>query len=445
MKADVLVVGGGLGGALVAQALRRRGVDVVVADAGSEPGGVAATIRHRGYLLEPAAGTVMHPHPHLAPLLRDLPIRLHPAQGSGTRYVHHRGRTVALSQGPGIVTTPLVGLVGKARALAELAASEGDDPDESLDAFLRRRLGRDAGRLAAWLAASGVHAGDPSALSTAAAFPSLTAAERSHGSLLRAMLASRRGDGPRPTVHVVEGGTARIADAVAAVLGERWLRSWRVDRVDQGPSGWRAVGPAGGEVEADRVVLAVPSWEIGRLMGGEVADELTRLQAAPVAVVWLGLLDHMLPEGMGALVGPDDDLATLGFLYESSYAPERAPSGRGLVKAIVGGATRPHHVDMADPELTARVVGELEAVVGADVDVETTYVTRHVPGIPQYTADRRSSIVRVAQLLPPGIDVAGWHVDGVGISRLATAAATLAERIDWEQAAPTRSEDFRPS
>jgi protoporphyrinogen/coproporphyrinogen III oxidase len=433
VKADVVVVGGGMGGALVARALRDRHLDVVVADASASPGGVAAPLHRSGYLLEPAVGALRLPHPALSSLLEGLDLETRPAQATA-RYVRHRGRTVELTPGPRLLAAPLLSWPGKARALAEPFVGHGAAGPATLGDFARRRLGREAGRLGAWLAAAGVHAGDPERLSVEAAFPMLPAMVGAHGSLLRAAVAGRRSGRPGPTTHVVDGGTAALAEAVARSLGDRWLRSWPVETLDA--SGGRIVarGPGGAEVAAERAVLAVGADQAGLLLGAEVGRHLQDLEYAPVAVVWLGLIEPGLPDALGALVGPDEGFVTLGFLFESSYDSRRAPPGRGLVKAIVGGATRPEAVDLGDAELVERVVTELEAVVGGSVDVEMAEVVRHRPGIPQYTADRARAIAAVGRILPVGVDLAGWEVDGVGVTQLAAAATALADRIVWESA-----------
>ena len=55
---DVVVVGGGLGGLLVASEVARRGGRPLVLEAGASAGGVAATVHEDGFLLEPAAGSL---------------------------------------------------------------------------------------------------------------------------------------------------------------------------------------------------------------------------------------------------------------------------------------------------------------------------------------------------------------------------------------------------
>ncbi|MEE1570810.1 MAG: NAD(P)-binding protein, partial [Acidimicrobiales bacterium] len=71
-RPDVVVVGAGLGGLLVASEVARRGGRPLVLEAGPVPGGVAATVRDEDYLLEPAAGSFLLPHAHLTPILESV-------------------------------------------------------------------------------------------------------------------------------------------------------------------------------------------------------------------------------------------------------------------------------------------------------------------------------------------------------------------------------------
>lgn len=419
----VAVIGGGLSGAFAARALELAGKEVVVLDAADEPGGVAVPVRREGYLLEPAAGSLLLPHPHLTPLLDGLDVSVHPATPAArNRFVRHQGRTVKVAPGPQILATPLVSVAGKARVLAETFVRSTAQPDESVEGFLSRRLGSEAGRLAATLMAGGVHGGDPSQLSIGAAFPRLLALENRHGSLLKGVWANRKAGPPtRPSTHVVDDGVASVAAAVAASLGDRWRRSWSVQKLEPTATGWRIHGPE--TLDADRVVAAIAPEELAEIFPS--ADTLLGSEWSPVAAVFLGLKGPTLPEGIGVLAGPDEGLATMGFLYESAYAPSRAPSGRGLVKAIVGGTRRPDVVELADEVILSKVTAELEAVLGEPVDVDMTHVVRQ--SIPQYTPTRRRMIDSLPEVLPTGLDVVGWAYNGVGLTNLATAAMNLAQ------------------
>src|SRR5207237_4121938 len=57
--------------------------------------------------------------------------------------------------------------------------------DESIDAFARRRAGREAAEVLADALVTGIHAGDPALLSVRATFPRLVALEEQYGSVLK--------------------------------------------------------------------------------------------------------------------------------------------------------------------------------------------------------------------------------------------------------------------
>src|SRR5207237_512405 len=70
-----------------------------------------------------------------------------------------------------------------------------DGPEESVDAFARRRAGPEVAETLADAFVTGIYAGDPRLLSVQAAFPRLAALEREHGSVQRGLARTRA---PRP-------------------------------------------------------------------------------------------------------------------------------------------------------------------------------------------------------------------------------------------------------
>lgn len=418
-----VVVGGGMGGALVARALMLRGIETIVVEAADRPGGVAAPIHKDGYLLEPGPSTVLLPHGALGVLVEGLGLTVSEAPHL-PRLVFLAGHLTEVAPGPGLLARPLVSVPGRLRALAEMVIpARVTSGDESLASFLVRRFGREAGALGAWLVAAGVYAGDPDRLSARAAFPQLVGLAQG-GSVLRGLLRARRGpSAPRARPHLVAGGTGQIGRAVAASLGPAWRNGFRVNSVLQRPGRWVVEGPQ--VVEADQVVLAVPPEEAGKVLGRTLGGS----EAAPVAVVWLGGPGVRLPEAMGVLVGRSEGLSTLGFLFESSYDPGRAPLGHGLVKAIVGGATRPEAVDCTDSELIEMVRSHLEPVIGRSVSPQFSAVVRHLPGIPQYPIGHAAWLADLEASAPSGLHFAGWGYRGVGVAQLARDAVRMADLV----------------
>ena len=431
----VVVVGGGLAGLFTASELVAGGVeDVVVVERASSPGGVARTVSRNGFSLEPAAGSFALPHQYLSPILERAGVEVVPARQAGLRHVFVDGRLVALRPSPAALLAPVLSVPEKLRALAEpLVKQRHEVGEESLAGFCERRFGEGAGRLLSSLMASGVYAGDPAELSADAAFPMLTELEREAGSVLRGAIRRRRSrpeDAPRPLMHVPVDGMAGMAATLASSLDGRMRGDFDVRSVFHAGDEWVIEGSQ--RLVADAVVLAVHPLVAAGLLDGDIADDLRRLESAPVAVVGLGGAGPTcLPDGFGALVGPDEGLISVGVLFESSYAPRRAPEGSWLTKVIVGGARNPEITDWDDERLVRRVVDELGRVLGEAVSPDFVEVVRQQPGIPQYTIGHRHRLRGLDDRLRelPGLHLAGWGYRGVGIASLARDCARLATEI----------------
>lgn len=221
-----------------------------------------------------------------------------------------------------------------------------------------------------------------------------------------------------------------MAETLADSLGGRFRGDFGVRSVSRMGGEWVVEGPE--RLTADVVVLAVHPLVAAGLLGGEVADDLRTLESAPVAVVGMGGSGPMsVPEGFGALIGPDEGLVSVGVLFESSYAPERAPDGSWLVKVIAGGARRPEVTDWDDGDLVGRVAEELGGVVGEVPVPDFVEVVRHRPGIPQYTIGHRRRLETVESHLDglQGLHLAGWGYRGVGLASLARDSARLTTEI----------------
>ncbi|MEX1004562.1 MAG: protoporphyrinogen oxidase [Acidimicrobiia bacterium] len=429
----VAIVGGGLAGLFTATRLLQTGHDdVVVFESSGSAGGVTRSVSRDGYMLEPGAGSFALPHPHLSSLLAGT--RLRPAEPTArVRHVWTGERLVNLAPGPAAVAAPVVPVRAKLRGILDVLVAEppGDD-DESLETFLRRRLGNRLGHTAAWLAASGVYAGDPTRLSARSAFPALTGLVAAEGSLVKGAVRrfrSRPPDAARPTMHLPTTTMADLADELATGLGDRWRSGHTVDAVRRHGRRWIVEGTD--RMEADHVVLACAPQAAARLVDGPLSSALTGGSRAPVLVVGLGgPADGMpLPDGFGILTGPDARTSTRGILLESSYAPHRAPAAHSLVKVIAGGAPRDPIVDADDQTVINRVGGELARILGHDVEASFAQVVRQLPGIPQYDVGHRNWLAQVAAATPESLHLTGWGYRGVGVAHLAADAHRIAGEI----------------
>jgi protoporphyrinogen/coproporphyrinogen III oxidase len=428
----VVVVGGGLSGLFTGSHLTAAGLDdVVVVEASPHAGGVTRTVRRDGFSLEPGVGSFSLPDPGLSPILDRAGVETKPVV-AGARYVFTDGELMELEPSPRLLLTPLLSLPAKLRAAAEILVPSRTNPEESLAGFCRRRFGRGAGDMVSWLMASGVFAGDPTRLSAMAAFPVLEELELEASSVIRGALRRRRRMTSRQprSLHVAVGGMARLADQVADTMGDRFRPDFAVKAVRQHGDRWVVEGPE--KIAADIVVLAVSPQAAAELVDSDLAGVLSRARSAPVAVVGLGGPGSSpFPSGFGALIGPDENLATRGVLFESSYAPDRAPNGSWFVKAIVGGATRPDVSTWSEQRVADHTIREAGIISGGDVAPSFVEAIWHQPGIPQYETGHLHWLSNLDALVGsrPGLRVTGWGYRGVGVASLAMEATRLAREI----------------
>ncbi|HCV35939.1 MAG TPA: hypothetical protein DF783_03360 [Acidimicrobiaceae bacterium] len=432
---DVVVVGAGLGGLLVAAEVARRGGHPLVLEAGPVSGGVAASVHDENYLLEPAAGSFLLPHPHLTPILESVGAGVVPAEPvAHRRYVYDRGELFEFA-GPTSLATRLVSTRGKLQLFREpWVQTQKMNTDESLRSFLERRLGPEVGRMGATLMAHGVFAGDPNKLSVRAAFPAITALEDIAGSLARGFLARRRArskDAPRAKVHIAPNGMDELASELAVSLGGNFRPDWPVNSVQRDGGEWVIIGR--GEERAPSVVVALAPAKAAQVVPEAFTPLLNEAHAAPVAVVGLGGHEADLPvlSGFGVLTGPDCGLRILGLLFESSYAPGRAPAHHHLLKGIYGGDADPTVLALSDDDLVALAIEEAGQILGMPFQPTWTRVIRHTPGIPQYNVGHLAWLDRLDLISAdfPGLHLAGWGYRAMGVTSLAQHAAALADKV----------------
>lgn len=438
----VVVVGGGIAGLATAYRLRegaRRhdvGLAVTLLEASDRLGGNIRTERARGYTVEWGPNGFLDNVPATLELARDLGLEeeLQPADPrAARRFLWRHGRLHALPTGPGsFLRSGVLSVGGRLRVFLEPFQPRGPvDADESVRDFGVRRIGAEAADVLIDAMVSGVFAGDASALSLPSAFPKMRAMEAEYGSLVRAMLARRRAGqggggpaGPGGTLTSFREGLDTLTEALIEALADSTRTGAPVSRLERAGDGWR-VHPEGGEtLEADEVVLAVPAHAAARILEDPAPAASSTLDEAPVAglaVVALGFPEKALaraPDGFGFLVPRSEGLRILGCLRDSSIFPGRAPEGKVLLRAMIGGAHDPAAVRMPDDALTELVLGELRITLGVQGDPELVRVIRHPLGIAQYNVGHGARLARLDALLAdaPGLTLTGSAYHGVAMN-----------------------------
>lgn len=453
-NAPVIIIGGGISGLSVAWFLHERGVPVRVWESRAHPGGTIATLREAGYLTERGPNSTMqkpgHPDDALGRLIRGvgLEARLQIANPAAERrYVLREGRLKPLPTSPlAFIFSSFFSWRAKGRLLLEPFIGRAQE-EESIAAFVRRRLGDEFLDYVIEPFISGVYAGNPEALSVQAAVAKIYALEQRHGSLIRGALHQGRvmkGAGmPKGRLISFDHGMALLPQTVSERLPQGTVQTnLTVTAVTPTVEGsWLVEGmtPEGHKrrERASQVVLSVPAPVAADLIApfaDEAARALRTIPYAPIASVALGYrrahVAHPL-DGFGFLVPRREQVPLLGALFSSTLFPGRAKAGRVLVTAFIGGAMHPEWLALSDRALVGQVESDLARCIQHGVSAEYVRLTRYTAAIPQYTMGHLERVHQVEAGLAsfPGMHMrANWR-DGVSVADCVRHGEQLAEKM----------------
>jgi oxygen-dependent protoporphyrinogen oxidase len=457
----VVVVGGGITGLSVAHFLEVSQLtkDVVLLEAQPRLGGNIRTERREAYVIDAGPDSWVTTKPFATNLARDLGltedlISTHPANRrvyvAWDKELHRLPEGLVLGVPTRImpmVTTPLFSWDAKLRMglepLVPRREFHGDD-DESIASFLGRRFGDELVERLAGPLLGGIFAGDAETLSIRATFPQFVEAEQKHGSLIRAMRAtrpaSRSADEPPPSPFMsLKSGMGDLITTLAHKLKDAVVhRDARVCEVARLESGRYAVVTEAGAVhEADQVVLATPSYVTARCVRGldsTLAELMDQMRYASTSTVFLAFkrdhVDHPL-DATGFIVPRAARRPMLACTWVSSKWEHRAPAGRVLVRVFLGGAWGEEILERDDEELVRVAIDELGAFIGLRGRPVLTRVYRFVRASPQPSVGHLGRMRRVRERLAalPGLHVAGSGLDGVGIPDCIKQAEAIVQKM----------------
>ena len=461
-RLKLVVVGGGITGLAAAHRAveltreRSTALDLTLIEARARLGGTVATERAGGFLIEAGPDSFLSEKPWALALCRRLGVedRLVRTDDRFRKvFVWRAGRLHPLPDGFQLlaptklgpfITSGLFSWPGKLRMALDLVLPRGVSDDESLGAFVRRRLGREALERVAQPLVAGIYTADPDDLSLAATMPRFRELERRERSVVLGLWRANRKapqagtSGARWSLFVTfQNGMEELVTTLASRLppGTALLKH-RVDGIERHGHGWRVLSAEGAAVEADRVIVAAEAYTTSRLLryvDPSLATLLGEIPYASSATVTLGYRRGDVPnplDGFGFVVPRTERRAVLACTFSSVKYPGRAPEGHALLRCFVGGALNEGILQSDDGALVAGTRDELRQALGVIAEPVLTRVSRWPKAMPQYHVGhggRVETIERCAAAIP-GLHLAGGAFRGVGIADCVRSGEAAAEQ-----------------
>jgi oxygen-dependent protoporphyrinogen oxidase len=459
----IAIIGAGISGLCTAHYLVRelsaaqRDAEILILEAEETPGGKMRTVRQDGFNMEWGPNGFLTNKPYSLDLVRELGAEGRLAVSSDLarkRFIFSGGTLHRLPESPpAFLKSKLMTTSGKLRIFMEPFAKPLSRlvEDETLADFARRRLGPEALEKLLDPMVTGIFCGDPERMSLKSCFPTIHEMEMKYGSLVKAMLAKRQekrrkgvkqemSAGPGGVLTSFDDGTQVLVDLLAGALADGLHTGVTVDRVERQEGRYRLSVTERGkqdEIFADAVVVSTPAYAASALLSpldASLADALAAIPYAPISVVALGYdkatLENPL-DGFGFLIPRKESRKILGALWDSSVFPNRAPQGKALLRAMVGGVRAPELASMPANELVRIVRQEFRDIMGIAAEPLLGRVFFHEKGIPQYFVGHGKLLERMDAALAafPGLYLNSNAYRGVSLNDCVLQSRLAAQRL----------------
>ncbi len=443
MTKNIAIIGAGITGLTTAFYLKKAGIPVTIFEKSHQIGGVMQSFTQDGFVYEQGPNSGVLSNIEMVNLLDDLKDDLKPEMGQPAakkRLIWQNGHWEALPSGLwSAVKTPLFTWKDKFRILGEPFRPKGTNPDETVAAMVKRRLGSSFLDYAIDPFISGIYAGNPNYLVTKYALPKLYQLEQDYGSFIRGALKKAKipktADDKRITKEIfsIKGGLNNLPKALAKKIGKTQIyldqKELTVKREnEQFKINNQSFTHVISTVRADSLSGLFP------FLKSEELKNITNLKYAPVVEIGIGYQDWKGADinAFGGLVPMVEHKNILGLLFMSTIFPGRAPQNGALFTLFIGGSKRPELTEMSESKLLDIVKKDFtEMMQLTDFKPDMIHMKHYNKAIAQYGADSKARLESINRIESnfKGLILAGSIRDGVGIADRVKQAKTIADRL----------------
>jgi len=449
---DVIVIGAGISGLVVAAELAQQGATVTVLESTGSVGGKIKSSKNSGYLTESAASLLLNFRPDVQQFIERHALDQHKVAKSSlsdqNRYLADNQQLFQVPMSIGkLFSSNFWSWQTKLRLMVEPFIPKGGTEHESVSEFVRRRMGSDVLEKAMEPFVGGTLAADPDSANAWATLPRLTALERKYGSITAGVIINkllRKRSAMLNESFSFHHGMASLPQRLAQTDGITLKTHCRASQLQPYADGWKLEVESSHQapdqtttIRSRRVIIATPSTAAAQMveqLNPELATALQQINYAPLAVVHTGFrredIHHPL-DGTGFLIPRRERRFINGNLWMSSLFERRAPTGQVLLSSYVGGARAPEKFELNDEALIQRCSDDINHFTHSHATPEWFKIDRHQQALPLYQQEHMQLMRHIsrAESQLDGLHLLGNYRGGVSIRDRIAQGTELAQAI----------------
>lgn len=429
---DLIVIGAGVSGLSIAREAKARHIHTVVLEASNGVGGVLASTIMHGVPLDHAAQSVAWTE-DLASKLHSWNLEIVPIKADAiarVRCIFRHGRVHRLTASPlTLLSTRLVSVRGKLRLLQDLASTRNTlAPSASLADSISARFGAEIMSAVVAPIVKGMYGCHPSQLDVDAAWPNARRYIKTHGSLLRGMIANRSKRATRSIV-TFDGGMASLMKAISVGLDVRTGSS--VVSIARNGDNWSVAYRCANGIEeiihAHNVVSTIPAANLSHVvssMSTSISQIVRDMPSSAISVhhaLFAPDVEVAKLDAFGVLLADNEHDALLGILDHGSTFPDLHNGLRHLVFFVEG--TAQERIDNAVEFGMAML-----SIQTAPIATHTVRCASAIPVLALGHLERIRSVYEF-ECENPGLFLTGSWRHGVGIPSCILASNEIVDRL----------------
>ncbi|MDJ0625065.1 MAG: protoporphyrinogen oxidase [Candidatus Caenarcaniphilales bacterium] len=327
--------------------------------------------------------------------------------------------------------------------------SNKDDKDESVKSFFESRFNEEFVNKLIWPVLSGIYAGNPAQLSIRTVWPKIYELDKKYQSISRGMLFSllKKGKKENREIYSFESGLNELINGIVQYLpSERLKLNSQITLVEECSSlekGYKYFlhSNSGEKILAKRVIIATPSYVAASLMPLRLS-ELQKITYSPLVTVncWMNKSlmresnQKLVEESFGFLSSKNEDIKTLGVIFNSSLFPKRAPDECFSFTIFLGGSNFPELISLSDNQIKDICIEDINKAFNLTgklehKDLKVKLISRWKKAVPQLSLGHHNLIQSTLENLPNDIAIAGNYIKGVSIENAAQSGLDAIKKL----------------